>query len=137
MQIQRNESACWSYQPLISIVIPIYKTPIAILVATLNSVANQSYSNWELCIANGSPENEEIDRVLTNYTSNDHRFKIKNLDANRGIAANTNEAIQLATGEYVGFLDHDDLLAPFALYSVAEVIREIPDCDLIYSDEDK
>lgn len=63
--------------------------------------------------------------------------KIKTLVFNRGIAANTNEAIQLATGEFVGFLDHDDLLAPFALYSVAEVIREIPDCDLIYSDEDK
>ncbi|HOW06889.1 MAG TPA: hypothetical protein PLQ28_03585, partial [Flexilinea sp.] len=51
LQIQRNESACWSYQPLISIVIPIYKTPIDILVTTINSVINQSYSNWELCIA--------------------------------------------------------------------------------------
>ena len=137
LQNQRNESACWDYQPLISIVIPIYKTPIDILVATLNSVINQSYSNWELCIANGSPENEKINRILTNYSSNDRRFKIKTLAANRGIAANTNEAIHLATGQYVGFLDHDDLLAPFALYSVAEVIREIPDCDLIYSDEDK
>lgn len=137
LMIQRNESANWTYHPLISIVIPIYKTPINILIATLNSVINQSYPNWELCIANGSPENEEISRVLTNYASNDRRFKIKTLTANRGIAANTNEAILLATGEYIGFLDHDDLLAPFALYSVAEVIREMPDCDLIYSDEDK
>ncbi len=136
---QRQEIEHWSLlqRPCISIVTPIYQTPLKILREMIESVISQTYPVWKLCLANGSPDIPEIQAVLNEYTEKDARIKVLSLEENRGIAGNTNAAISIANGEFVGFLDHDDLLAPFALYSVVKTINENPECDLLYSDRDK
>lgn len=123
-------------QPKISIIVPTYNTPLDFLKPMIESVQGQTYSNWELCIADGS-DREEIKSFLRQAVSEDKRIKLKLLAKNAGIAANTNEAIDLASGEYLTFLDHDDTLAPFALYEVVLAINNAPETDLLYSDEDK
>jgi GT2 family glycosyltransferase len=102
----------------------------------LDSVANQTYKNWELCISDGSNK-PEVRESLKERLSADRRIKVDFLDKNYGIAGNTNKAIQLATGDFIAFLDHDDVLAADALYSVVEAINSNPGADLFYSDEDK
>ena len=102
----------------------------------IDSVQKQTYGNWELCIADGS-NREESRSYLEQISADDKRIKLKPLTHNGGIAINTNEAIDLASGEYVTFLDHDDTLAPFALYEVVSALNATPGCDLLYSDEDK
>ena len=104
----------------------------------IESLEVQTYTNWELCIANASPEDVAMSEVLREYTSKDARVKVENLKENLGIAENTNAAMEMASGEYTGLLDHDDLLAPQALYRIVEALnqsREEP--DVFYSDEDK
>ena len=123
-------------QPKVSIIVPTYNTPLDFLKPMIESVQGQTYSNWELCIADGS-DREETKSFLKQAVSEDKRIKLKLLTANAGIAANTNEAIDLASGEYLTFLDHDDTLAPFALYEVVSALNEAPETDLMYSDEDK
>lgn len=125
-------------QPLISVVVPAYKTPAKFLREMIESLEVQTYTNWELCIANASPEDVAMSEVLREYTSKDARVKVENLKENLGIAENTNAAMEMASGEYTGLLDHDDLLAPQALYRIVEALnqsREEP--DVFYSDEDK
>jgi len=122
---------------LISIVMPIYKTPLKILVETIESVLNQDYKYFELCIANGSPKDYKIASLLENYSKKDPRIKVRNLDQNLGIAGNTNAAIEIAEGDFIAFLDHDDILAPFALSAVVNALQQFPDTDVFYSDEDK
>ncbi|MBK8783850.1 MAG: glycosyltransferase [Anaerolineales bacterium] len=134
---QREASRQFHYRPLVSIVIPVYKTPIKILMAGIQSVIGQTYDNWELCIANGSPDVADVRRVLDSYARKDPRIKVVHLAGNLGIAGNTNAALSLATGDFVGFLDHDDLLAPFALFEVVVALKQDPDSDLLYSDEDQ
>ena len=128
----------WKKQPLISVVVPAYKTPAKFLREMIESLEVQTYTNWELCIANASPEDAAMSEVLREYTSKDARVKVENLKENLGIAENTNAAMEMAAGEYTGLLDHDDLLAPQALYRIVEALnqsREEP--DVFYSDEDK
>ena len=123
--------------PLISIVTPVYMTPPNILQETINSVLLQDYPKWELCIVNGSPEIDEIVKILNRFSEKDTRIKIKTLESNLGIAGNTNAAIKMAEGEFIAFLDHDDLIAPFALSSIVEALQSYPQTDIFYSDEDK
>lgn len=137
LELQRQTSRASFGRPLISIITPVYNTPVSILEATIQSVISQTSDNWELCIANGSPDNILIRQLLHRYAAKDKRIKIHHLDYNRGIAGNTNAAIDISSGEFVAFLDHDDLLAPFALYTVLDVINQNPLVDMIYSDEDK
>lgn len=137
LELQRIEIDNWINPPKISIVIPVYNTPPVILQEAIDSVISQTYPKWELCIANGSPDNCDINSILESYAKKDQRVLVKNLESNEGIAGNTNAAIDMASGDFVAFLDHDDLLAPFALASIAEAIHEEPCADLIYSDEDK
>ena len=128
----------WKKQPLISVVVPAYKTSAKFLREMIESLEVQTYTNWELCIANASPEDAAMSEVLREYTSKDARVKVENLKENLGIAENTNAAMEMAAGEYTGLLDHDDLLAPQALYRIVEALnqsREEP--DVFYSDEDK
>lgn len=127
----------FEYKPLISILIPTYKTPKHLLVETLNSVFNQTYSNWELCIADGASGEEYIKEMLDEYAQKDKRVKIKYLDENKGIAGNTQECYHMATGDYIGLFDHDDLLEPNALYEVVKAVNEDRTIDFIYTDEDK
>lgn len=121
-------------RPKISIVIPLYNTDIDFFRELLYSVHLQTYTNWELCLADGSKEKlSEIEKM----SINDKRIKYKFLNDNKGISGNTNEAIEMATGEYIALLDHDDMLSLDALYEVVKAINENRGVDFIYSDEDK
>lgn len=121
---------------LISIVCPLYKTPINILKETIQSVLAQTYPYWELCLTICAEEAPQLRDLVTQFANADPRVRIVEIEINRGISANTNAALEAARGAWVAFLDHDDLLTPDSLYSVAKRISDHPDCDLIYSDED-
>ncbi len=120
-------------QPKISIVVPLYNTKEYFFKELLESLKKQTYSNWELCLADGSPE--QI-KYISKYLK-DARIKYKAIGENKGISGNTNEAIKLASGDYIGLLDHDDLLPPFSLFEVVKAINEHPEVEFLYSDEDR
>ena len=123
--------------PLISIVVPAYLTPERFLRQMLDSLLAQTYENWELCLANGSPEDPDMQTVLRSYAEMDRRIRYQDLKENLGIAENTNAAFAMAEGDFIALLDHDDLLAPNALYEIAAALEEHPEADVIYTDEDK
>lgn len=131
---QRNKE--FPYMPLFSILVPVYNTPIPYLREMLDSVRNQTYQKWQLCIANANPENEEVARILNKYLEMDKRIQVVNVPENLGIAQNTNKALSIAKGDYIGLLDHDDMLAADALFEVAKTIND-KNADVIYTDEDK
>lgn len=142
-ELMRQREVEFSVQPLISIVVPTYQTPIPFLKDMIDSVRKQSYEKWELCIADGSLNRDENDtkviRVreeLNRYSMEDKRIKVVYLEENQGIAENTNQALALATGEYIGLFDHDDMLTPDALYEIVKAINDY-DYDVLYTDEDK
>ena len=142
-ELMRQREVEFSVQPLISIVVPTYQTPIPFLKDMIDSVRKQSYEKWELCIADGSLNGDENDtkviRVreeLNRYSMEDKRIKVVYLEENQGIAENTNQALALATGEYIGLFDHDDMLTPDALYEIVKAINDY-DYDVLYTDEDK
>jgi O-antigen biosynthesis protein len=134
---QREASASWSYRPLISIVTPVYNTPPELLEAAIESVLNQTYENWELCLADGASGKPEIKKILETYARRDSRVRVKFLETNLGIAGNSNEAIKMAQGEFIALLDHDDELSADALYENVLLLNRHPDADMVYSDEDK
>ncbi len=134
--LARQAAASKNASVKISVAVPAYKTPDDFLREMMDSLLNQSYPNWELCIANASPEEERMAATLREYAEKDERIRVQDLEENIGIAENTNRAIGLATGDYVGLLDHDDLLAPDALYEAAKAITE-QHADVVYTDEDK
>lgn len=122
-------------QILISVVVPIYNTPVNFLQEMVESVVNQTYSNWELCLVDASDlEHNYIEKIVSQYSLNDRRIIYKKLDRNMGISENTNACIKLAYGQYIALLDHDDLLHPDALKKVSEAINE-QGADFIYTDE--
>ena len=125
------------YRPKISIVIPLYRTPEKYLDAMIDSVLNQSYSNWELCLSDGSGENSPLTELLKQYEKKDSRIKVAYNNRQLHIAENTNEAIKIATGDFIAFSDHDDLLTPDALFHVAKAVNENMELEVLYSDEDK
>ena len=122
--------------PLFSILVPVYNTPIPYLREMLDSVRNQTYQKWQLCIANANPENEEVARILNQYIEMDKRIQTVNVPENLGIAQNTNKALSIAKGDYIGLLDHDDMLAADALFEVAKTVND-ENADVIYTNEDK
>lgn len=123
--------------PCISIIVPVFNTPIPFLRSMIDSVVNQTYPHWQLCIADGGSKDVQVEATLQSYAKKDERICVRILGDNRGIAGNSNAALSLATGEFVCFLDHDDLLSPNALHEAVRAIHENPDADLLYSDEDK
>jgi glycosyltransferase involved in cell wall biosynthesis len=124
------------YRPTISILMPAYNSPVQYFHKAIESVLNQYYPYWELCVCDdGSPE-PHTRETLQKYAAADHRIKVAYSEKNGGIAAATNRALEMATGEFVGFLDHDDELTPDALLEVVSVLQHA-DADLVYSDEDK
>lgn len=135
LHLQRKHK--FSYEPLISIAVPAYQTPPVFLREMIESLLAQTYGNWELCIANGSPKDREMQKILKEYAACDKRVRFRNLTENLGIADNTNAALQMAEGEFVGLLDHDDLLAPNALYEIVCTLEKDREIDAIYTDEDK
>lgn len=122
-------------KPLISIIMPVFNPPQQIFKETLTSVKNQVYDNWELCITNGST-NQEIKKIIEFMKNGDNRILVKEIP-NKGISGNTNEALSLVNGSYVALLDHDDTLAVNSLFEVAKAIDQNNSVDLIYSDSDK
>jgi len=135
-ELGKQKSINFLNGPRISIIVPTFNTPKVFVIDMVESAINQTYSNWELCIADGGSQGTEPGGILRSYADRDRRIKIKFLHENMGIAENSNEAISLATGEYIAFLDHDDILAPFALFEIIKAINGNPDADFIYSDED-
>ena len=136
-ELLRQRGERFDYMPKFSIVIPAYKTPERYLKEMLDSILAQTYENWEVCVADGSPRGEGVERVLSRYAERDRRFKYVILGENKGISGNTNAAMDMADGDYIVLADHDDTMTPDALYECAKVLNEHPDCDVIYSDEDK
>lgn len=136
-ELERQRDTHFSYSPLISIVVPTYCTPIAFLHEMIHSVTSQTYSNWELCIADASPVESELRSILSDYSQKDTRIKVTFLPENEGISGNTNHALAISTGEYIGLLDHDDILAPNALFEIVLALNNNPSIDIIYTDEDK
>ena len=125
----------WEDPPLISVVVPVFRTPEKYLCEMIRSVQSQTYPYWELCIADGSKDVQETRAIVERFLS-DSRIRYKALDENLGISENTNAAIRMASGEYVALFDHDDLLTENALYEVAsEAVNS--GADIIYTDEDK
>lgn len=135
--LEKQQRRTWKYNPRISVVVPAYKTPEKFLREMIDSLRRQTYGNWELCIANASPEDASMEFTLKEYASMDSRVVWKKLDENLGIAENTNAAFAMASGDYIGLLDHDDLLAPNALYEIAQALEKDRNIDVIYTDEDK
>lgn len=134
-ELHRQQKEKFSPAPLFSIVVPLYHTPPHFLKEMVDSVLNQSYGNWQLCLADGSRDDSVKKYLAANY-GKERRISYRHLEENTGIAGNTNAALAMAEGDFIVFADHDDTLAPDALYEVAKVIREHPDAEFIYSDED-
>ena len=135
--LEKQRKHKFNYAPLISIAVPAYQTPVEFLKQMIESLISQTYTGWELCIANASPDNEEMQRVLADYSAKDVRVRFCSLKENLGIAENTNRAFAMAKGEFIGLLDHDDLLAPNALYEIVNTLQDHPQADALYTDEDK
>lgn len=134
---QKIRAAGFRYQPLISLVMPTYNTPVAMLKAALESVVAQTYDNWELCVADGASTSPELRELLQVWAHKDERIKLKFLAENQGISGNSNDALALARGEWIALLDHDDELAPHALFEYVKLLNEDSTIDVFYSDEDK
>lgn len=118
-----------------SVVVPLYNTPEKYLIEMIDSVVAQTYSNWELCMADGSDNKHKyVESICKKYSKHEERIKYKKLEKNLGISGNTNACINMATGDYISLFDHDDLLHPAALYENMKVICE-KDADFIYTDE--
>ena len=127
----------FDYEPKLSIVIPAYKTPERYLKEMLQSIKEQTYTNWEVCVADGSPKGESSERVLKKFAELDKRFKYVILGENKGISGNTNAAMDMAAGDFIVLADHDDTIPPNALYECVKAMNLDPEIDVIYSDEDK
>jgi GT2 family glycosyltransferase len=126
-----------TYRPLVSIIMPTYNTDPAWLLDAIQSVQEQLYDNWELCIADDGSRHHGVRDLLDQQAKADQRIKVTYLRKNQGIAAASNAALSLAIGEFIGLLDHDDELKPDALFEVVSLLNERRDLDYIYSDEDK
>ncbi len=124
-------------RPLISIVVPLYKTPANFLDALVRSVKEQSYDNWELVLSDGSGTPSPIAGRLKELAEAEPRIRVVEADTPHRIVANTNRAIEAASGDYIAFADHDDLLAPDALFECVKAINQNPETELLYTDEDK
>lgn len=134
---QTNSIEKFKHQPLISIVMPTYNTPEVYLRLCIESVILQSYPNWELCIADDASPSKIVTEVIEEYARTDKRVKLVKRKKNGHISEATNSAIDIAKGEFIALLDHDDVLWPNALYEIVSVINNKPDIDFIYTDEDK
>lgn len=129
--------AGFAHRPLISVVMPAYETPPALLRRAIASVRAQLYPDWELCIVDDASPSGAVAALLAEEAAREPRLRWRRRARNGHIAAATNDALALARGEFVAFLDHDDELAEHALYEVARLLQQAPDAALIYSDEDK
>lgn len=133
----KAEIATFEYQPVISILMPVYNVEEKWLAKCIESVQKQFYTHWELCMADDHSTDVTVRPLLEKYAAQDSRIKIVFRPENGHISKATNSALEIASGEFVALLDNDDELAPIALYEVAKRLNENAELDLIYSDEDK
>lgn len=136
-ELEKQRKTVFDYQPKISIVIPLYKTPEKYLRQLVDTVKAQTYTNWELCLSDGSGENSPIRKLLESLEASDERIRVIHNEKQLQISENTNAAIQAATGEYIAFADHDDELTPNALFECVKALNEKKQTRILYSDEDK
>ena len=125
------------YRPRFSIIVPVFNTDAIALRAMLDSVLDQIYPNWELCLANDGSTEPQVRMILDEYQSGDSRIRVLHRSQTGHISAASNSALSLATGDFIALLDHDDLLDRFALFENACLINEHQKAEIIYSDEDK
>jgi GT2 family glycosyltransferase len=137
LSAQNQAISAWKWQPLISIVLPTWNTPEAFLRECLDSVLAQSYSNWELCIADDASTDPKVRQILSEYARIEPRIQLRFSKSNGNICRASNSALEMARGEFIALLDHDDALAPHALFAIVEAIQRRPQIQIIYSDEDK
>ncbi|MZG88829.1 glycosyltransferase family 2 protein [Enterococcus durans] len=137
LKSQQEQSKKFDYRPLISIAMPVYNVEIKWLEKCIDSVINQTYDNWELCISDDASTDPKIKKCLEAYEKKEPRIKVVFRKENGHISLATNSALEIATGEFIALLDNDDELPPHALFEVVKVLNERPELDVIYSDEDK
>lgn len=153
LELRRQRERRFDHPVTFSIVVPLYRTPEKFLRELIESVEKQTYPHWELCLADGSvtenstenadaegqpaPALSPLQDILEEYVRKDPRIKVKYLEKNEGISGNTNAALKMAAGDFMVLCDHDDLLAPDALYECADAIEKNPEIDILYTDEDK
>ena len=137
IEAMTQEIATFHYQPKISIAMPEYNVEEKWLRLCIDSILNQVYTNWELCMADDASTDPNVKKILTEYQQLDERIRVVFREQNGHISEATNSALAIATGEFVALLDNDDELAINAFYEVVKVLNENPELDLIYSDEDK
>ena len=133
-ELKAQRETHFEKEPLFSVVIPVYKTPERYLKEMLDSILDQTYGNWEVCIADGSPRGQDVEKVLKKYAQKDSRIRYEILGGNRGISGNTNAALAMVQ------CDPETMMIPDSapgIYEVAKAINKHPDCDVLYSDEDK
>lgn len=135
LEDMRIQCASFEYRPKISIITPVLNTREEWLRSSIESVLHQIYDNWELCIADDGSDQPHIRETLNCYQQKDARIKVKYLNENQGVSGASNEALAMASGEFIGFLDHDDQLLPNALYEVVLMLNRNASADFIYSDE--
>ena len=136
LELQRRYQNEMLWRPLISLIVPVYKVSAGIFMALVQSVLEQSYTNWELCVCLAYHEDPELSAAVSTAAGLSQRIKCKILTKNGGISRNSNAALDIATGDYLALLDHDDLISPDALYEIAQAIVANPGVDLVYSDKD-
>ncbi|GIW64577.1 MAG: glycosyl transferase family 2 [Patescibacteria group bacterium] len=134
---QKQEIKKFKIRPSISLITPVYNPEKQHLVECIESVINQSYENWELCLVDDASTKSYVKEILNEYAKKDKRIKVKFRQKNGHICQTSNDALKMTKGEYVALLDHDDFLWPNALYEVVKLINEKPHAQFIYSDEDK
>lgn len=135
--LRAQKNAWFPYEPKISLIVPVYEPDLNFFKQMTASVIAQSYENWEMCVACGTKGNIALSQLLRKYKAEEPRFHFRMLDANEGIAGNTNRALEMATGDVIAFADQDDLLTKDAFYEIVRAMNEAPDADMVYSDEDK
>ncbi|MBR1391473.1 MAG: glycosyltransferase family 2 protein [Lachnospiraceae bacterium] len=136
-ELQEQRQTVFAYRPKFSIVVPLFRTKEKFFRELLDSVSAQTYDNWELCLADGSGGEENLSQLVKSLSRSEPRIRYRLLEKNLGIAGNTNAALEMATGDFLVLADHDDLLAPEALFQCVKAINQNPGTEVLYSDEDK
>lgn len=136
-QLKAQSSLGTDWGPSFSILTPLYNTNLELFNDMVASVLNQSYGKWELVLTNGSPDNEDLSNAASEYARQDSRIKLITLEKNEGISRNTRAGFDFCQGDFICFLDHDDLLAPDALFEYAQTVAKDETADILYCDEDK
>ena len=137
VELERQRKTNFAVRPKFSIVVPLYKTPVEYLEQMVQSVKQQTYTNWELVLSDGSGKDSPLKEVLARLAAEEPRIRVVENEKTLQISENTNAAMEQATGDFFVFMDHDDMLTEHALFECAAVINKTPEADVIYSDEDK